>query len=97
MGSRMSGGRALGDGRAVGELDHRVHDRLRVHHDVDPVQRDAEEQVRLDHLQALVDQRRGVGGDQRAHVPGRVGQRLLGRDVGELVPAAAAERARRWP
>ena len=51
-----------------------------------------EEQVRLDHLQALVDQGRGVDGDDRAHVPGRVGERLLGRDVGELGAAAAAER-----
>ena len=68
--------------RAVDELDHRVHDAGRVHHDLDPVERDAEEQVRLDHLEPLVDQGRGVDGDHRAHVPGRVGQRLLGRDVG---------------
>jgi hypothetical protein len=38
----------------VDELDHRVHDRLRVHHDVDPVQRDVEEQVRLDQLEPLL-------------------------------------------
>ena len=31
---------ALREGRAVGELDHRVHHRLRVHDDVDPVERD---------------------------------------------------------
>ncbi len=71
-------GRAgLGDGRAVGELDHRVHDRLRVHDDVDAVEGDVEEQVRLDHLEALVDQGRRVDRDDRAHVPGRVRERLL--------------------
>ena len=53
-------------------------------HDVDPVEGDAEEQVRLDDLQALVDQRRGVRRDEGAHGPGRVRERLLGRDVGEL-------------
>ena len=45
-----------------------------------------EEQVRLDHLEALVDQGRGVGGDHRAHVPGGVGERLLRGDVGQLGP-----------
>ena len=81
IGSRMSGGRGLGERRAVGELDHRVDDRLRVDHDVDAVEREVEEQVRLDHLQPLVDQGRGVDRDDRAHVPGRVRERLLGRDV----------------
>ena len=38
---------------------------------------DVEEQVCLDDLETLVDQGRGVGGDHRAHVPGRVGHRLL--------------------
>ena len=41
------------------------------------VEADPEQQVGLDHLQALVDQRRGVDRDDRAHVPGGVGQRLL--------------------
>jgi membrane-associated protease RseP (regulator of RpoE activity) len=81
------------DRRAVGVLHHRVHDRLRVHHHVDPVQPEAEQQVRLDHFQALVHQRRGVHRDQRPHLPGRVGQGLLRRDVRESVPAPAAERS----
>src|SRR5690242_20470245 len=46
--------RDLREGRTVPELDHRVDDRLRVHHDLDGVVRDVEEQVRLDHLEALV-------------------------------------------
>ena len=67
----------LGDRRAVGEGDHRVHDRLRVHHDVDVGVGDAEEQVRLDQLEPLVDQGRRVDRDDRAHVPGGVRQRLV--------------------
>ena len=46
--------------------------------------REPEQQVRLDHLETLVDQGRGVDRDHRAHVPGRVGQRLLGSHVGEV-------------
>ena len=57
---------------------------------------DAEQHVRLDHLQALVDQGGRVDRDDRAHVPGRVRQRLLGRDVGQLVAASARGTARRW-
>ena len=82
----------LHEGRAVHELDHRVHHAGRVHHDVDPVDRYAEEQVRLDHLQPLVDQRRRVDGHHGAHVPGRVRQRLLDRDVVQLLDRPAAER-----
>ena len=48
----------LGDGGAVGHLDHGVHDRLRVDHDVDGVVVDVEQLVGLDHLQALVHERR---------------------------------------
>ena len=61
-------------------------DRLRVHDDVDPVVRDAEQQVRLDDLEALVDQGGRVDGDDRAHRPGRVGQRLRGGDVAPSAP-----------
>ena len=75
----------LRDGRAVGEVDHRVDDRLRVHHDVDVGIGDVEQQVRLDQLEALVDQGRRVDRDDRPHVPGRVRERLLDRDVVELV------------
>ena len=84
--------RQLGDRGAVGELDHRVHDRLRVHHHLDLVVVDAEQLVGLDHLEALVHQRRRVDRDLRAHLPRRVGQRLVDVDVGELGARAAAER-----
>src|SRR6478752_4321529 len=42
----------LRDRRAVDELDHRVDHLLRVHDDVDVLERDVEEQVRLDDLEA---------------------------------------------
>ena len=58
--------------RAVAERDERVDDRLRVHDHVDLLVGRAEEPVRLDHLEALVHQRRGVDRDLAAHRPGRV-------------------------
>ena len=81
--------------RAVAEAHDRVHDRRRVHHDLQPVVREAEQEVRLDQLEALVRERRGVDGDLRAHVPGRMGKRLLGRHVGQLVGGPAAKRPAR--
>ena len=80
IGSRMSGGDACAMVEPSTNSTIEWIDRLRVHDDLDPVEVDVEQQVRLDHLEALVDQRRGVGRDQRAHVPRRVRQRLLGRD-----------------
>ena len=74
------GHRQLGDGGAVGELHHRVDDRLGVDHDLDPVVVHGEQLVGLDHLEALVHQRGGVDRDLRAHRPGGVGQGLLDRD-----------------
>jgi hypothetical protein len=77
----------------VVQLDQRVHDRLRVHDDVDPIERHPEEVHRLDHLEALVHQSGGVDRDLSAHVPGRMRERLLAGHVSHLVRAAAAERA----
>ncbi|CAL2071510.1 hypothetical protein GPN2_22132 [Streptomyces murinus] len=87
------GRRGLGDRRAVGELDHRVDVRLRVHDHLDAVERDVVQQMRLDDLQALVDQGRGVDRDHRAHRPGGVGEGVLDGDVREVRLAAAAEGA----
>ena len=81
--------------RAVAEPDERVDDRGRVDHDLDPVVREAEEEVRLDQLEPLVGERRRVDRDLRAHAPRRMGQRVLDRDLLEVVPAAAAERPAR--
>ena len=67
----------------------------RMHDHLDPVDRDVEEPVGLDQLEALVRERRRVDRDLRPHAPGRVRERLLRRDALELGPRAAAERAPR--
>ena len=77
---------------AVAEADERMDDRRRLDRDLDPVVGNAEEEVRLDHLEPLVRERRGVDRDLRAHAPGRMRERLLGRDVLELGARPAAER-----
>ena len=48
--------------------------------------------MRLDDLEALVHQRGRVDGDLGAHVPRRVGQRLLDARLGELLSRPSAER-----
>ena len=80
------------EGRAVAEPHERVHDGRRLEHDLDPLVRQAEEEVRLEQLEPLVRERGGVDGDLRPHAPGRVGERLLGSHVLELVARAAPER-----
>ena len=80
------------DRRAVAEAHEPVHDRGRVHHDLDAVVRRARREVRLDHLEPLVCERRGVDRDLRAHRPRRVRERLLRGHVGELVACPPAER-----
>ena len=84
-------GRCLGDGGAVDELHHGVDDRLRVDDDGDVGRVDVEQEVRLDQLQPLVDQSRGVDGDDGPHRPGRVRQGLLGGHPGQLGARAPAE------
>ena len=79
--------------RAVVQVDQRVNDRLRVDDDVDPLDRHAEEVVGLDQLEALVHERGAVDRDAPPHVPCRVGERLLGRDRGELGGRTATEGA----
>ena len=61
-------------------------------HHLDGIEADPKERVRLDHLEALVHERRGVNGDLRAHAPGRVRQRILHADVSQLVRRGGAER-----
>ena len=80
---------------AVAQLDQAVDDRLRVHDDVDLLVRRAEQVVGLDQLEPLVHQRRRVDRDLAAHRPRRVGERLLDRDVLEVLALEAAERAAR--
>jgi hypothetical protein len=49
--------------------------------DLDAVVRHAEQQVRLDHLEALVHESRRVGRDHEPHVPGGMRERLAGGDL----------------
>ena len=86
------GGRASAPSQSC---DERVDDRLRVHDDVDPVVRRAEQVVGLDHLEALVHQRRRVDRDLAAHRPGRVLERLLDRHVVAARPARGRGTGRR--
>ena len=81
------------DRGAVAEADEAVHDRRRVDDHLDPLVRQAEEIVRLDHLEPLVGESGGVDGDLRAHRPGRMREGLLGRDVRELVGGEPTKRA----
>ena len=86
----------LGDDRPVGQLDQRVDDRLRMHDHVDRRRRRPEQPVRLDHLEALVHERRRVDGDLAApsarsggcsaSVDGDAGQRPRRSGVGRARP-----------
>jgi hypothetical protein len=87
------GGRELGDSGPVGELHHRVYDRLGMNNHRHPVVVDAEQLMGLDDLEALVHQGGGVHGDLGAHAPGGMGQGLLHRDPLELGSRPAPERS----
>ena len=89
--------RRLRDRGAVDELDHRVHHRLRVHHHGDVVDGHVEQQVRLDQLEALVHQRRGVDRHDGAHRPRRVRERLLRGDGLDVVVATSRGTGRPTP
>jgi hypothetical protein len=78
IGIRMSVTPSWAEHGAVHELDHRVHDGLRVHEHLDAVRVHPEEPARLDDLEPLVHEGRGVDRDLAAHVPGRVLQGLAG-------------------
>ena len=77
----------------IDELHQGMNDALRVYHDFYVVEWDSEQIVSFDDFEPFVDQGCGVDGDALAHRPGRVGERLLGRDVLQLGTAPAAERA----
>ena len=66
-----------------------------VHEHLDAVRGHPEEPARLDDLEPLVHEGRGVDRDLAAHVPGRVLERLARGDVAEALAGAVAERAAR--
>ncbi len=60
---------------------------------LDLVAWNAEQPMRLDHLESLVGERRRVDGDLLSHRPGRVGERLRDSDLLELLTTPTSERA----
>ena len=72
-------------------FDERVNDALGVYDDVDVIGIQIEEPARLDDLEALVQQGRRVHADLGAHLPGRVGERLLGCGGLHLLERGLAE------
>ena len=88
-------GAQLGLEGAVHEPDGGVDDALRVDDHLDRVVVDIVQPVGLDDLQALVGERRRVDRDLGAHRPGRVAERLGGRDRGELLGRRIEERTAR--
>ena len=87
------GGRELREHRAVDELDHGMHDGLRMDDDFHAGHLDIEKPAGLDHFEAFVEERGGVDGDLRAHRPGGMFQRLLDGHAGELRGGHLAKRA----
>jgi len=81
--------------RAIDEFDQRVDDALMVDHHVDLLERQPEQPVGFDDLEALVHERGRVDGDLRAHRPARVVQRLLDRDPIEVQVGVGPERPAR--
>ena len=83
--------------RTVDELDHRMHDALRMNHHVDARDIHVEKPTRFDHFQPLVEQGRGIDGDFFAHPPSRMPQRLLLGHRAQLLrrPRAKGPAARR--
>jgi hypothetical protein len=95
IGCAHVGGAQLRDDGAVEILDHRMDHALRMHDDLDALERRAEEPVRLDHLEALVHHRGRVDRDLAAHHPVGMRARLLGRHAREALERRGAERPAR--
>ncbi len=89
------GARQLREHGSIDKLHHRMHHALRVDDDIDARHFHIEKPPGLDHLEPFVEQRGGVYGDLRAHVPRRVLQRLRPRHAGELFRRHFPERAAR--
>ena len=85
--------RHAGDQGSVGEGDEPVHDRLRVHDDIEPVGWQAEEMMGFDQLETLIHQTSRIDRHLRPHHPVGVGKRLLTRGGGNALSAPFAERA----
>ena len=87
----------MGEQRAVAEAHERVDDRGRVDDDLDPIVREPEEPVCLDHLEPLVRERCRVHRDLRSHRPGWMSQRVGDGHRGEVGRASARGTGRPRP
>ena len=85
--------RHTGDQRSVGEGDEPMHDRLRMHDDIEPVGWQAEQMVRLDQFESLVHQTRRIDRHLRPHHPVGVGERFLAGGGGNALGAPFSERS----
>ena len=69
-----------------------MHDRLWVHHNVDPIEPDPVELIGLDDLEALVHQRGRVDGDLGPHRPCRMCKGFVDRHRGQVGRGSTAKR-----
>ena len=67
---------------------HGVDHAFPMHDDIDLIKRKIEEIVRLDHFKPFVHHRRAVDRNAAAHLPVRMGQRLLYADIRQFLPGA---------
>src|SRR6266576_3874287 len=81
----------LGFDAAVNEFHHRMHNTLRVNDDVDGGIGDVEEEVCLDHFEALVHHRCRIYSDLRSHLPARMGKCLGNRHALQCFERTAQE------
>src|SRR5215831_20796696 len=72
-----------------------MDDALRVDDDLDALHFHAKKPMRLDHLQPLIEQSRGIDCDLRPHVPGRMLQRSFDCDGIEVLSWSFAKRSTR--
>ena len=87
------GPRKLGEHGAIGELDHRMDDGLRMNDRFDAIHLDSKQPTGFDHFEAFVEEGGGVDGDFPAHGPSGVTEGLGWGDAGEFLGWGIAEGA----
>src|SRR2546423_4009865 len=78
---------------AVDELDKRVNDALRMHHDIDAIIRQVEKKMRLDYFERLVGEGRTIDRDLATHLPRRMSQGIFDGGLCQLILAPTAKRS----
>ncbi len=85
----------LRDHRTIGEFDHAVDDRLRVHQNVDLIRRQRKQIRGFNDFETLVHHRRRIDGDLLSHAPVRVFQGLRKRRLLDIGNGPGPERPAR--